>query len=261
MSSTAPDLSTTPVSPSELRQQRAHPLTLDRVHRLPRLWSNQELATIGTLFDGDVVNVSAWRDEDKAGRRYRDYFPRARSYAITNYRSDMRGLQGWKGEMFLDLEEELAPERRGAFDVVFNHTTLEHVYEFRRAFANLCALSRDVVIVVVPWLQPYHSDYGDYWRFSPLAIARLFEENGLVPARISWNTDRGASIYIVAVGVRDRTRWAITFPFDCGQERLKHLSKPAGFDAFQDPLVTRLRQFGRTAGLGKIKRALFGARA
>ena len=110
---------------------------VDPVHRVPRIWSNAELGRVGDLFTGDVVNVSAWRDEDKAGRRYRDYFPNAHSYSMTNFRADMRGYQGLDGEIFLDLEQPLPPELAGAIDVVFNHTTLEHIYEFRRAFANL----------------------------------------------------------------------------------------------------------------------------
>jgi hypothetical protein len=233
-----------------------HPLFLDPVHRVPRLWSNAELARIGALFTGSVVNVSAWRDDDKAGRRYRDYFPHANKYSITNYRADMRGYQGWDGEIFLNLEEALPPNLFGAFDVTFNHTTLEHVFEFRRAFANLCDMSRDAAIVVVPWVQPYHSTYGDYWRFSPLAVARLFKENGLAPARITWNTDRGASIYVFAVGVRHPERWRAAFAFDCEPETLMSAERPAGHEVFEQPLGARLRDAARAAGLGRLKRAL-----
>ena len=193
----------------------AAPMFVDPVHRAPRLWSNGELARVGHLFSGDIVNVSAWRDEDKAGQRYKDYFPNARSYAITNFRADMRGYQGWDNEIFLNLEDKLPGDLQRNFDVVYNHTTLEHVYEFRTAFANLCAMSRDAVIVVVPWLQAYHSDYGDYWRFSPLAVARLFEENGFTPARITWTTEPGASVYVFAIGVRDAEKWRGAFEFDC----------------------------------------------
>jgi len=66
----------------------------DRKSKLPRLWSNRELERIAPLFTGDVVNVSAWQDQDKEGRRYRDYFRSARSYTLTNYEADARGLQG-----------------------------------------------------------------------------------------------------------------------------------------------------------------------
>lgn len=233
-------------------------LFADPVHRVPRLWSNEELARIGALFDGDVVNVSAWRDEDKAGRRYRDYFPNARSYTLTNFRTEMRGFQGLDGEVFLNLELPLPEGLERAFDVVYNHTTLEHIYEFRQAFANLCSMSRDVVILVVPWLQPYHSDYGDYWRFSPLALAHLFAENGLTPARIVWNDDANASVYVLAVGVRDVERWRDAFEFNCSAERAEFFTPPrndAGSGAFSPPIAARLRTAAGAVGLGRLRRA------
>ena len=235
------------------------PSFTDPVHRVPRLWSNRELSRIGALFEGDVVNVSAWRDEDKNGRLYRDYFPRARSYALTNFRADMRGMQGWEGEIFLDLEQPLPHTLQTAFDVVFNHTTLEHVYEFRAAFANLCAMSRDAVIVVVPWLQPYHSHYGDYWRFSPKAVARLFDENGYTPARIVWNADPGASVYVFAVGVREPARWRHAFEFDCHPQREDFLALTdnyAGRAALPKSMIQHARALARASGLGRLRRAL-----
>jgi hypothetical protein len=186
-------------------------LTKDRVSQMARRWSNAELRRFAHLFEGDVVNVSAWRDQDKEGRRYRDYFTAARSYAITNFSSDTRGMQGWAEEMFLDLEKPLPADLERRFDVVFNHTTLEHVYECRVAFANLCAMTRDLVVVVVPFLQPYHSECGDFWRFSPLTVQRLFEENSLRSVYMSFNNQLLSSVYIFAIGARDPGRWADTF--------------------------------------------------
>jgi len=110
---------------------------IDRIHRLPRLWSNRELEKYAHLFQGKVVNVSGWKDIDKDGRYYRDYFIGADSYTITNYKSEARGFQGIEGELFLDLEEDLPENLISEFDVVFNHTTLEHIYEARKAFKNL----------------------------------------------------------------------------------------------------------------------------
>ena len=181
-----------------------------RISRLARQWSNAELRRIAGWFPGDVVNVSGWRDEDKEGAHYADYFTQKTSYAITNYKSEARGLQG--DEQFLDLEAPLPASLAGKFDVVFNHTVLEHVYEFQAAFSNLCAMSRDLVIVVLPWLQPYHGDYGDYWRFSPLATRKMFEANGLTPLRIAFNEDAFASVYVFAVGSRHPERWQARFP-------------------------------------------------
>jgi len=183
-----------------------------RVSKTPRFWSNEELRRYAHLFRGDVANVSGWRDEDKQGGHYRDYFPGATSYTITNFKAEARGFQGSPGEIFLDLEQPLAPELTGRFDVVFNHTVLEHVYECRTAFGNLCKLSRDVTIVVVPFLQPYHSTYGDFWRFTPLALQRMYAENGLELLYCSFNEHLVASVYLFAIGARHPERWASHFP-------------------------------------------------
>ena len=183
-----------------------------RISRIARRWSNAELRRFAGWFSGDVVNVSAWRDQDKEGGHYADYFAQKASYSITNYKPEARGLQGAANEIFLDLEAPLDPALAGRFDVVFNHTVLEHVYEFQAAFANLCAMSRDVVIIVVPWLQPYHGDYGDYWRFSPLAVKRMFEANRLEALHVSFNEDAFASVYVFAVGSKQPARWRARFP-------------------------------------------------
>jgi len=66
--------------------------------------------------------------------------------------------------------------------VVFNHTSLEHVFDIFKAFSNLCLLSRDIIILVVPQFQRIHDykrGYKDYWRFTPFAVDRLFYINGL----------------------------------------------------------------------------------
>ena len=184
---------------------------MDHVHKVPRVWSNRELAKFAHLFQGKVVNVSGWKDVDKEGRHYRDYFTGATSYTITNFKAEARGFQGMDGEIFLDLEKDLPAELAGAFDVVFNHTTLEHIYEARKAFGNLCRLSSDVVIIVLPFLQQYHSDYGDYWRFSPLATKRMFEDNGFELVYQGFNSDKASSVYTFSIATRHPEKWKDKF--------------------------------------------------
>lgn len=179
-----------------------------RIWRLPRAWSNRELAEVAHRFHGDIVNVSAWRDEDKMGGHYRDYFSGARSYTLTNYKAEARGFQGGENEIFLDLSQPLPEALRSRFDVAFNHTTLEHIFEVRQAFANLCALSRDAVVVVVPFLQEQHGEYGDFWRFTPDCVARLFRAEGYTPLLITSNRHVWTSVYVFAVAVRDPARYA-----------------------------------------------------
>ena len=171
--------------------------------RAARIWSNRILARISPHLEGAVVNVSGWRDEDKEGRHYRDYFPHATEYWLTNWKSEARGFQGnLENEIFLDLEKPLPEALRRRFDVVFNHTTLEHVFDIFTAFHNLCELSRDCVIVVVPFLQEQHGDYGDYWRFTPEAIRRLFRREEMALAYLATNDQSVDAIYVVAVAAR-----------------------------------------------------------
>ncbi len=182
-------------------------LFVDKKYRLPRIWSNNELKKFANLFDGDIVNVSAWKDEDKEGKKYKDYFINAKSYSITNYKKEARGFQGTEGEIFLNLEESLPNNLINKFDVVFNHTVLEHVYDFKKSFKNLCSMSRDIVIIIVPFLQEMHSDYGDYWRFTPLAIKSMFEENDMEVIYSSFNEHKKSSIYLFFIASKRSEKW------------------------------------------------------
>lgn len=185
---------------------------VDRVHRLPRLWSNRELKQVAHLFEGDIVNVSAWKDQDKEGGFYKDYFSNASSYSITNYKAEANGLQNKNHETYLDLENELPDYLESSFDVVFNHTTLEHVFEVRKSFSNLCLMSRDVVITVLPFMQQYHAHYGDFWRFSPELVKRLFAENGFELVYQSFNNHKAASVYLFSIASKKPEQWSKHFP-------------------------------------------------
>ena len=173
-----------------------------RMARIARLWSNRELLKFSRQLGGDVINVSGWEDGDKAGSRYRDYFPLATSYSVTNY-GRVRGSSSGS-DIALDLEKPPPEELVHAFDVVFNHTVLEHVYDVQTAVATLCALSRDIVIVVVPFVQEQHytESYGDFWRFTPMALDRMFSEHGFTTIHSSWNHHRYAATYIFSIASR-----------------------------------------------------------
>ncbi|HMR77731.1 MAG TPA: hypothetical protein PKD61_21630 [Polyangiaceae bacterium] len=179
-------------------------MLIDKKFLAARYWSNQEIAKLAPLFDGSVVNVSGWDDRDKQGSRYREYFTNASEYHRTNY-TGHRGFAGDADEVELDLTSELPRELSRRYDVVFNHTTLEHIYEVRTAFANMCAMSRDVVIVVVPFSQVQHESdsYGDYWRFTPSCMRKLMDENGLEVIYESESPVRNAAIYLMCVGARN----------------------------------------------------------
>lgn len=187
---------------------------MDRKFRLPRVWSNHELRKLAPLFSGHVANVSGWDDRDKQGGSYRNYFSSATSYSITNYLGE-RGFQNQSDEIHLDLTGDLPPELVKAFDHVFNHTTLEHIFEVRKAFSNLCSMARECVIVVVPFAQVEHEiegSFGDYWRFTPSCLRAMFRENGFEVIYEAESPDLDAGIYIFMVGSRNPDVWRGRMP-------------------------------------------------
>lgn len=180
----------------------------------PRDWSNAELRRVAGLYQGAVINVSGWRDEDKAGGHYRDHFSAAASYAVSNYSGD-RGTADGDDAVFIDLEGELPPELAGRYQVAFNHTTLEHVYDIRRAVANLCALSDDTVILVTPFLQGVHfiaGSFGDYWRPTPMCLTRLLAEHGFTTVYQSCNDNPWYVVYVFTVAARDPAKYRGRLP-------------------------------------------------
>ncbi len=188
---------------------------IDRKFRLARHWSNEELRKIDYLFTGDIVNVSAGENIDKEGSTYDHYFTNKSSFYLTNYAPGaFRGFQGRSNEYLVDLEQELTPELESRFDVVFNHTALEHIFDIRLAFKNLCRLSKDIVIVVVPFAQVQHDTdgYQDYWRICPAGLRQLFQENGLDIIYEACNDDFNAAVYLFFVGSRHPERWRAQMP-------------------------------------------------
>lgn len=216
---------------------------VDRKFRLPRQWSNGELRRLAPLFSGDVVNVSGWEDSDKEGSQYRQYFRRAKSYSITNAPGE-RGFGDREGEIRLDLTQELPNELRGRFDVAFNHTTLEHIFDVRRAFSNLCGLSRDLVVIVVPFAQVQHetASWKDFWRFTPTCMQYLFHENGFSVVYEASSPARNSGIYILTVGSRRPEHWAQRLP---RPQRSQELGAWIGERWVRRVAISLQRLFGR----------------
>jgi hypothetical protein len=213
-----------------------------RRFRVPRVWSNGVLRDIAPLFDGDVINVSGWRDDDKEGGKYRSYFTNARSYAITNYGGFRGGIS--EGEIPLNLEGDLPAELHACADVIFNHTTLEHVFDVFKAVSNLCSMTRDVVLVVVPALQEEHAteSYGDYWRFMSGGVKKLFAVNGFTTIYLVSSPHRDSAVYHLCVASRVPERWAGRLPVPSEQVN-------DGRAFFKENLLERVVQRLKTGGL------------
>jgi hypothetical protein len=181
-----------------------------------RVWTNRELKRIAPLFPGTVVNVSGWEDEDKEGGHYRDYFTSCSSYFITNYSIGHRYSGTGLKEVELDLAKHLPDELRESVDVVFNHTTLEHIFDVNRAFENLCSMTRDIVIVVVPFIQQQHEapqyNFRDYWRFTPSCLRELFRRNDMDVVYEACNNQPHVINYLFFTGSKHPSRWKKKMP-------------------------------------------------
>ncbi len=186
---------------------------VDRKYRLLRHWSNKQIRQLAPFIGGDVVNISGWDDRDKEGGHYKDYFRKAKSYTVTNY-SGERGFTGMDNEIPLDLTQNLPRELTGKFDACFSHTTLEHIFDVRKAFSTICDMSRDIVFVIVPFSQEEHEteSFKDYWRFTPSCLRHLFDENGLKVIYEAQSPYRDAGIYLLFIGSRNPKRWHNILP-------------------------------------------------
>lgn len=183
---------------------------VDNKFRKPRIWSNNELKKFSNRFNGKIINVSSWNDSDKENSFYKNYFSNCESYSISNWSYSERGQERKlnKNEYLIDLEVDLESKLNRKFEVVFNHTTLEHIFDMNKSFQNLCKLSSDTVIVILPFLQEQHTtiDFKDYWRFTPQAIKKLFEINDFKLAYINANDSDNSSIYVFAIGCLNNSK-------------------------------------------------------
>lgn len=182
-----------------------------------RLWSNKELEKVADYFSGTVINISGEMDSDKAGKRYKTYFHNAANYTLSNYVSF-----GFENEIILDLENDIGKELIKSYDIVFNHTVLEHIYEIRKAFANLCKIARDAVVIIVPFAQEVHYKEGvyyDYWRPTPFAVKKMFEENNYRLAYLSFNEMTDTNTYLFCVGISNDAQNKYSELIEMGKSR------------------------------------------
>ena len=174
----------------------------------PRIFSNFMLRKYVDFFEGSVINVSGWDDRDCEGGFYKNYFKKRASYAVSNAPEEDKGFGSIKTtdteEIEIDLMKPISESYKNKFDIVFNHTTLEHILDAQMAFKNICDLSRDAVIIIVPAIQNIHiKGYGDYWRITTLGVAKMLQKNGFEPLVIKANDQPFAPVYCFAIGVRD----------------------------------------------------------
>jgi hypothetical protein len=93
------------------------------------------------------------------------------------------------------------------------HTVTEHLFDPLRTFETITALSRDVVVTVVPFSQGVHytRSYGDYVRLTPLFLKRFFEERGFTVLLSVSNDQPYLPVYTVFIASRQPSRYSSFF--------------------------------------------------
>lgn len=174
-----------------------------------RWWSNEEIKrAIAPLSDlQSVINVSGYDDRDKQGGHYREYFPVSIDYFMTYYPTDeAKGKSEAFGKAFpVDLMETLPRKLEERFDLVFNHTVLEHVPNPFKGFEQIVKMSRDLVLTIVPFRQQLHfiqGSFGDYFRITPMGMRYLHQVNGLTTLYESTTPSPAGQIYVVSLATK-----------------------------------------------------------
>lgn len=168
-----------------------------------RRWSNTALKDMVRSMEGyaSVINVSGWRDEDKQGRFYREYFPDAVEYLVTGYDSDTE--RSATDAPIVDLMDPNTV--KVSADVAFTHTVLEHVPNPHLAVTTLARIARTYILTVVPVVQGFHfspGNYGDYFRFMPHSMAYMLEANGFQVERVAIGPRYSYTKYMVCLASR-----------------------------------------------------------
>lgn len=133
-----------------------------------RSLSDVVLARWAPAITGDVLSIGSQADRDGAGRTYREYFRRARSYTT----SEVVAVPGCD----LVLDVRAMPQITDAsYDAVFCSGVLEHVDDCHGAVAECHRVLRPggTFLVGVPFAQRLHRVPQDYWRFTEFGVRYL----------------------------------------------------------------------------------------
>ncbi len=172
-----------------------------------RIYSNNLLKEYLKYFGGNIINVSGWEDSDKQGGFYIDYYNDVKSYTISNIdgiNGTPKARKGGIEYIYLDLDNPIDDGFNGLYDVVFNHTVLEHIFSLFNALEVITSLSKDVIITIVPFSQPVHytDSYGDYHRITPRFLEQYFSKKGYTTILSDYNDQPFSHIYVINISTK-----------------------------------------------------------
>jgi SAM-dependent methyltransferase len=114
----------------------------------------------GVSLSGDVLDLGGSR-----GSEYHRLFSGTFSVETANISAG--------ADITCDFEEPL-PIKSGRYDVVLLINVLEHIFEYRQLLGEAARIlrPRGRVVIVVPFLFPYHPSPNDFHRYTATGLSR-----------------------------------------------------------------------------------------
>lgn len=91
-----------------------------------------------------------------------------------------------KADIVCDFEQPLPIESK-SYDAVLLINVLEHIFEYRQLLGEVARILRlgGTVIIVVPFLFPYHASPDDFHRYTASALTRALSSAGFESIRVT----------------------------------------------------------------------------
>lgn len=119
-----------------------------------------------------ILDVGIAGDKEFPSENYK-YFP------SKNFKTADIDPQ-WRPDYVQDICKTDFPDNH--WDMVILSQTLEHIFDFRKAIAEIYRIVKPggYAIIDSPFMYIHHpeANFADYWRFSPQALQKLIEEVG-----------------------------------------------------------------------------------
>ena len=129
------------------------------------------------------------------------------TYTLQTFNNDPKAMPDILG----DLEEPLQIGN-ASFDGVLLINVLEHVFEYRRLLSECARVlrARGDIVIVVPFLFPYHASPHDFHRYTEEALSRALTSAGFTDVNIK---ALGSGVFAARLTLLERLLPTFLFPF------------------------------------------------